>query len=335
MRILVVDVAAEHGGAVTVLNQFITEFKNDYENEYIIVLSKLDYEDSCNIKYVYYRWVKKSHIHRLFFDSVTIRRLIKKYNPDKVLSLQNKAFNCRGIYQEVFFHNALPIATKRFSIIESKSLWMYQNIIGLLVRMSLRNAQKIYVQARWIKRQLNYKWKVPEEKIAVKYPIYNTFFQQDSCVDYSKFNTIYLFYPSNSALYKNHEILLNAYKKALEEDGAIKKTILVLTLQKNNLNQKCISIIEDKELPILFLKRLSMDEMKEWYSKSILIFPSYLETIGLPLAEAKSMGCRILAADCEYAHDTLGNYERVIFFNPFSADSVKDAIINCMNTIEK
>ena len=39
MRILVYDVAASSGGALTVLNSFYEEFCKDTKNEYIFVLS--------------------------------------------------------------------------------------------------------------------------------------------------------------------------------------------------------------------------------------------------------------------------------------------------------
>ncbi len=334
MKILVIDVAAEYGGALTVLNQFIKEFENDTENEYIVVLSKLVYENKKNIKFIKCEWVKKNHIYRLFFDAFFVKKLVKKYKPQKVISLQNKAFNCRGVAQEVFFHNALPISSKRFGFFESRSLWVYQNIIGNIVKGSLKRADKIVVQADWIKKELRDKWKIPEKKIFVKQPIYDPFFQSDSFVKYQS-DEVMLFYPANSAIYKNHESLIKAFDLVLNEkcfSGSLK---LVLTLPKSCLSPRCVELINNRKLPIVFLNRLTKEEMREWYSKSILVFPSYLETIGLPLAEAKGMGCKILAADCGYAHDTLGKYERASFFDPFSTKSIKDAIIEALHTIDQ
>ena len=39
MRIMVFDVPAESGGALSVLHEFYNEFKLDQENEYIFVLN--------------------------------------------------------------------------------------------------------------------------------------------------------------------------------------------------------------------------------------------------------------------------------------------------------
>ena len=49
------------------------------------------------------------------------------------------------------------------------------------------------------------------------------------------------------------------------------------------------------------------------YARSVLVFPSYIETIGLPLLEARSVGAPILAADCLYARDGVEDYEKAEF----------------------
>ena len=89
MRILVYDVAADSGGAVTVLKSFYEEFCRDTENEYVFVLSVFELPDTEHIRVLNYSWVKKSPFHRLYFDHVRAHRLVKEYQIDQVLSLQN------------------------------------------------------------------------------------------------------------------------------------------------------------------------------------------------------------------------------------------------------
>ena len=45
-----------------------------------------------------------------------------------------------------------------------------------------------------------------------------------------------------------------------------------------------------------------------------LMFPSKLETWGMPITEFKGTGKPILAADMPYAHETVGEYARAAFF---------------------
>ena len=89
MRTLVYDVAADSGGAATVLQSFYEEFKKDTENEYIFVLSVYKLPETDNIKVLNFPEVKKSMLHRLYFDHFVAHKLEKKYKVDRVLSLQN------------------------------------------------------------------------------------------------------------------------------------------------------------------------------------------------------------------------------------------------------
>lgn len=71
--------------------------------------------------------------------------------------------------------------------------------------------------------------------------------------------------------------------------------------------------------------------MAEEYCKSALIFPSYIETVGLPLVEAMSVGAVILAADCEYAHEVLDGYENAFLFDPFKPAELAGLMNSCID----
>ena len=57
MRILVYDVAAESGGAMTVLQSFYEEFIKDRKNQYIFVLSVARLAKKCAI----FHGLRKAH----------------------------------------------------------------------------------------------------------------------------------------------------------------------------------------------------------------------------------------------------------------------------------
>lgn len=323
MKILVIDVAAEHGGALSILKHFISKFKKDTENEYVICVSSLDFEDTDNVKFVKIPWVKRSKLHRMYFDSFYIKKLVKRYNPDRIFSLQNKGFKVRKTEQHVYFHNALFICEKRFSLKESKSLWIYQNIISRMTKKSLKYADKIFVQADWIKRGLADKWEIDSEKIFVDRPDVNQIFKSPTNSAVQNPNT--LFYPANYSSYKNHKTLLKACAELWNEKGN-NAFSLILTGRKEQLSESLRNMIADKNYPIFFVGALSAEEMKETYEKSILVFPSYIETVGLPLVEARSLCRPIIAADCEYARESIGEYPKAFYFSPLDVKALKELI---------
>ena len=322
MKIMVVDVAAEHSGALTILNEYISRCKNDSCNDYFVILSIPKYEETENVSILNLKWVKKSYVHRLYFDKIYVRKLINQYKPDKLLSLQNNAFHVSNVTQEVYFHNILPLTDIKFSFHQSKKLWFYQNIIGNAVRRSLKNADYIIVQAEWIKKQLVQKWKIEDKIIKVEKPLVSL----PSLV--LNYNPKALFYPANGGVYKNHITLIKAL---LPIWGKYGKPELRLTVEKSNLPEECQRILEKGDYPITFLGRLNMDQMWKEYQNSILVFPSYIETVGLPLLEAKAVSGKIIASDLQYARDILDGYQNVEFFRPFD-DSLLAKIIhrNCM-----
>ena len=81
---------------------------------------------------------------------------------------------------------------------------------------------------------------------------------------------------------------------------------------------------EEKALPIRFVGMMSREDLFAQYARSVLVFPSYIETIGLPLLEARSVGAPILAADCLYARDGVGDYEKAEFFETFDAKKLSE-----------
>lgn len=325
MKILVIDVAAETGGAIAVLEQFINKFAANSENSYTVVLSKPRYSDRKNIRFINFEWTKKSYLHRLLFDNFYIRRLIKKERPDRILSLQNSAVYSCGLPQEVYFHNALFISERRYSLKESVTLWLYQNPMCFIVKKSLKRAERIYVQAEWIKDALSYKWKIERDRIVVDK--IKTDSAKNGICNYSGNTGGRLFYPANGALYKNHLTLIKACRDIWDEFGKNCGLSLALTVRKDDLNKECRDCLESGEYPVEFTGYLSKKEMEMRYRESTLVFPSVIETAGLPLAEAASFGCDIIASDLPYAREMLSRYKNVVFFDSENAGELKRIIV--------
>lgn len=58
MKIMVFDVPADSGGALTILNEFYKKALEDDKNEYIFVLSVIKLEEKNNVKVINYPWIK-------------------------------------------------------------------------------------------------------------------------------------------------------------------------------------------------------------------------------------------------------------------------------------
>ena len=124
-------------------------------------------------------------------------------------------------------------------------------------------------------------------------------------------NTIEFFYPTSNAVYKNNELIIEAAEQ----------------LDRKNLKYHCELTIEgecSKSKNVSFVGRMSYEDVIKKYYRTCLVFPSYIETFGYPLVEARAVGAIILAGDCEFSRELLEGYDNAYFFNPFVVNELAD-----------
>ena len=319
MRTLVYDVAADSGGAATVLQSFYEEFKKDTENEYIFVLSVYKLPETDNIKVLNFPEVKKSMLHRLYFDHFVAHKLVKKYKVDRVLSLQNIELPHTNVPQTVYEHNALPFSEYKFKLWEAFRPWYSQQILGRMMKKSIRRAEKVLVQTNWMKEEIIRQCGIPADRVEVKFPPVKMLKTHPWKMDEA---CPIFFYPAGPPAYKNHRTFLKACELLKEQGIEDYRVIWTVTGEENEGMKKLKAEAEEKQLPIEFIGPVPRTQLFEQYASSVLVFPSYIETIGLPLLEARSVGAPILAADCLYARDGVGDYDRAEFFETFDSEAL-------------
>nr|WP_256557975.1 glycosyltransferase [Marinobacterium sedimentorum] len=139
-------------------------------------------------------------------------------------------------------------------------------------------------------------------------------------------NMVRLFYPTLPRTFKNIEVLIKA-AKVLHQRGVRRFEIRITLSATDSLYARYLAFCARNIEGICFIGRLSHKAVFDEYRQSdALVFPSKLETWGLPLTEAKSMGLAVLAADLPYARETLGVYDRVNFFDPDDPYQLADHI---------
>ena len=136
-----------------------------------------------------------------------------------------------------------------------------------------------------------------------------------------------LFYPATPLKYKNHMFVLRALKK-MKDKGTLGALKLDLTLNgtENELSQSLLRYVQEFQLPVCFCGILPRQEVMERYASSTLIFPSYIETFGLPLLEARKSDTCVIASDCSFSREILEGYDAAWFFDPFDENQLIDIL---------
>lgn len=323
MRIMVFDVPAESGGALSILNEYYDNAANhkDKNIEWIFVVSKPDLKPTDNVKVLRYPWIKKSWIHRLYFDYFVAPKLVYKYDVDEILSLQNLIIpKVKNTRQSLYVHQSLPFVDYKINFKENKKLWIYQNIIGRKIVNSIKKADHVIVQTNWMKKICIEKTGIEANRIEVRPPEVNI--QVKEYFNNTNESMRTFFYPAGGSYYKNHRIIVEACEKLIEDGIDDFNVIFTLKGDENKHIKYLNERVKRKELPIDFIGRINREEVFKYYTKSILIFPSYIETFGLPLLEAKLHNGIILASNCHFSREALKDYPRVEFFNPFEVDEL-------------
>ncbi|MCM1342935.1 MAG: glycosyltransferase [Muribaculaceae bacterium] len=323
-RILVYDVAAEYGGALKVLLHYYESAVGDKANEYYFVVSKPELEEQKNIRIIRLPWVKRSWFHRIFCDRYTVPRLIRDHKIDHVISLQNIGIKHCDAEQSVYVHNALPFSEYRFKLYKEPYLWIYQNIIGYILCDSLKKVDEVIVQNEWMRDAVADKAKISSGKIRVEGV---TVAEPD---EKERIHTeqVQFFYPADAFPFKNHTVIIDACKKM--KSRGISDYTVIFTLDRHGTNyaEEIYRLIEENRLPIRLTGYLDREEMSDCYRSSTLLFPSYIETVGLPLLEARAYGAKIIAADCMYARCALKGYDKVRYFDFLDSQELMKEMID-------
>ena len=303
MRIVVIDIAADTGGAMTVLKDFYHYVsENNHDDEWVFILSDKYLEERDNIKILVRKDIKRNKIHRLLFDSLLGRFYINRLNPDVVFSLQNTTVSGLKCKQIVYLHQPLPFQKERtFSFFKKDEfkLAFYQKLIGSFIKKSIRNASKIIVQTSWMKNAIVEQCRIKQDRIERVMPSVRQIKQVEN------FDTIYrsFFYPTSDLLYKNNNIIYEACSLLDERNY---KYDFYITLDKPN------TPVSNN---IHFIGRLSYEEVIKKYQCCTLVHPSYIETFGYPLAEARKAGTIILSSDTLFSREILKDYENAYYFD--------------------
>lgn len=303
MRIVVNDIAASTGGAMTVLRDFYRcVCENDTENQWVFLLGDRYFEETDNVKIIPMPDIKKSGLKKVLFDFFTGRKFIASLKPDVVFSMQNIITFGLKVPQVTYIHQSIPFQTiKTFSFLKGseRKLAVIQHWIGGIIKSSAKKSDRVIVQTQWMKEAVCKQCRLSPERVSVVMPQVKPFVYDEA----AQWDAKSFFYPTALGIYKNNAAVFAACEQ-LAQKGLDCNVTLTLPEEKSRGQVTCVG-------------RLPYEEVVAHYRSSTLLFPSYIETFGYPLAEARQAGTVVLASDTAFSREVLDGYENAYFFDPF------------------
>lgn len=323
MKVIVVNnPAAKNGGALTILKDFLKKTKNlKCSNRFYVFtcLEELKKYETEKLKVIVIE--KQGFINRIYWDNYGLKKNLRINNifPDLFISLQNTGVNIdKEVPQIIYYHQLLSIVDLKWNPFdkEERIFWLYKNIYPFFVKQYLSRVKKVIVQTDCVKEMFLKKFDFKPENIKLIRP-------KVKQIDIKKIKDIpkekiRIFYPAAPLIYKNHIIIIEALEKLKEEFPELEKKMECVFTFSSQDNANLYQIIKDKKIEniVKLVGTLSYEQVLEYYKSSdLLVFPSYLETFGLPLLEAQNFEIKILTVDLPYSREAAGEYSNIRFID--------------------
>jgi glycosyltransferase involved in cell wall biosynthesis len=306
------------------------------ENEYLFLIPEgLGYEELCER-------IPNAEIHalpavnfakRVWQDRVRTPKLIKAFDPDVVLALDSSLglakppspqaivfYAAQLLYPESHFgprtlkdkirHKYLK---RHFTkeLIKTQLVFCQTEVMATRLRETYGFAGKTVVASPSVPDSMR--------QIPVDEPSPTAFKGHE--------NKLKLFCPARYYPHKNLEVLTELFSKYPDE---LKNVLVFITLtpDQHPNAKKLLSEISRLGLEenIINLGHIPYEEIGGYYRNSDALFmPSLLESFSTTYVEAMAAGLPILTSDLDFARGACG--EAANYFDPFSAESVKNAIL--------
>lgn len=339
MVICVLATAATETGALTIYKQFLVALERFGEEHdwYIFITNGMP---TPSINHVCYHVCHTKGVDRMKFDFYGFNQEIKKIGimPDVVFSLQNSNVRCKASRYIVYFHQALALYKYKVNLHDkfAKTYLFYHYFYPLYIRLFLNKKSFIAVQTNQIKNGFSKRFAFPLEKIGVFFPeIEKINVESLESFEYEE-GTYNFIYPATPFAFKEHISLAFAMKEVYLQDPEMAKRVRIhLTLESNEVADMDKYIAENGLIQnfayhgrVPHQKLLAMVK-----SCNGLLFPSMIETLGLPLLEASSLGIPIIANNLEYVHEVLNGYVGVKYVAVHDYEDWGKKILSCCSNI--
>ena len=338
--IVISAINIRNGGAMSVLKDCFNVLNEKFANFYEIwalVHKKELLKEFNNINFIEYPNSIKSYFLRCYYEYFDFYRISKMLKPYLWLSLHDITPNVKADIRAVYCHNPSPFyKIQSFNnMLEDLNFTLFTWFYKYLYKININKNNYIIVQQSWLRNEFCKMFNLKKEKIIVAYPHVKYSKTQQSLKKENESNIFTSFYPSFPRVFKNFEIICEAAKKLNDNGDNQFRFILTIDGTENKYSKTIVEKYKNFK-NIEFVGLQSRDKVYELYQTSnVLIFPSNLETWGLPITEAKAYNIPIIAADLPYAHETVGDYDKVNYFNPSSSEDLVEKLIDTKNNIYK
>lgn len=328
MRLIIYAVNVHQGGGAVLLNALLSSINHDNVTYIAFLDRRLKLPETLSAE-IQVKRVTPSIPNRLSAERV-LKRTVKdgdvvlffgnlpplfKLNATAILFIQNRYLIDNIGLRQFNIKTRLRITLER--------VWL---------KIFCKNIDTIIVQTQTMQRCVSNH--LGRDAVILPYVDAINAFSRSAPKIINNIKTRYDFlYVASGEPHKNHKQLVEAWVMLAAEGIS---PVLCLTLNEEN-NQELVKWIRDMalkyDLKIINAGFVAQAAVTELYKQTrALIYPSTLESFGLPLIEARNANLAIVASELDYVRDILDPEET---FDPASPKSISRAVKRFLDYDEK
>ncbi len=299
--ILVNALGCKESGARLVSRKLCAEYHGEEKLFMIVANSASDYVYGEQVKLVALSHVVFGRYLRPLYELVIYFFSLLPF-VSAVVNLSNYGL-CYGPKHTVYFQNSNLLKRQDAQLRTGRANFFNRFLLWSCVR----NARKMIVQSAVVRSELEQMFgddlRVP---IDVCLPEVVVPVVKDSKYRHFQFQG---FYPTSTLAYKRNDLAINSHQHLAEEMG------LVITVEPEEpglVNVRNVGV-------------LSLEDVYRYYANSdYLLFTSEVESLGLPLLEAISIGKPAVLPDLDYCREVYAG--AAVYFSVFEPGAIAGAI---------
>jgi len=312
------------GGTLTILRgclQYLSALAAKGKYRIVALVYQKELAFFPNVAYIEMLWPKKSWLNRLWCEYVTMKQIAKKLSPVYLwLSLHDTTPTVLAEKRVVYCHNSFPYYKWKM-----REWWFAPKIVlfallsKYVYRVNIYKNSYIIVQQEWMKKEFIRLFGFQDANIIVAPPASSGEKGDELIIANRPGQGVYSFlFAASPDSHKNFECICHA-ARILKKQLGIEDFKVYITVKgdENKYAKWLFRKWSRKTSNVEFIGFLDRKSLYTYYQQShCMIFPSKVETWGLPITEFAAFDKPMLLADLPYAHETAGGCSKVAFFNP-------------------
>ncbi len=298
--------------------------------EIFALVHRRDLFDVQGVTFVEFPRISSSWLARLRFEYWSAKKISRRLKPSLWLSMHDITPNVTADVRAVYCHNPAPFYRPRgFEFFADPKFVSFCMFYGFLYRINIHDNDYVIVQQSWIREKFRRRYGV--RRVVVAHPSVDVPKTVSPSARSRSPHPYRFFFPAAPRTFKNPEVCLQAARLLERRDFTNFELWLTFDASTNRYASTLAKQFSDVQ-SVRWLGSLSRERVFELYGEAdCLLFPSRLETWGMPITEFRSSGKPMLVADMPYAYETAGGYDLAKLFDPEDAGNLANLMVQAAN----